>query len=547
MRTTLFTLIIFILIYLLVYWLWKSNNEGGKKAYTVKPGWAGFASWRPALFCKKYIAPVLLYLLAFLVIGLNARLMFDQVVWGDEAFSINTAKCSVYGIMQIMYYLDNHPPLYYFWLKLWGDLFGFSIPVCHLASLVPFGMGILLALSCFRKKFGAVPSAFFIVLSGLGTFCLEYNQEIRMYALAFFSLTACFYCAYLVIATEKRAAWIGMVLWGLAGAYSHYYALVSGGLLVFFTGAAVWLKYRGKSWIKGVCAVMAFLVGYTPWLFFLYTAIRNVSSNWWVTEILKGKDALNMILTGGANAKTVAVLLGFLCLSVLTADSGMIRRAKSGESKLSLYPPDIQRWNDKTYIVVTGLCTIIGTIAFGYFLCFVMTPVLVARYLYPVSAVTLCVLVAAAGRLLEIGKELEENESVRHLQGIGKAFLVCFCVLLFVRGIGNYRSYAGVVKEEQRGTQATMKMIGVPDKDIRMVTNGVQHLGWTVLKYYYPDNEIVNGDYNMSGSNRFWYFNPAALSPETIQALESGGLYVTDYGAQRIGKYPFYLYYMERG
>ena len=91
-----------------------------KKKYVIKVDWDGFASWKPLVFCRKYICPALPYLLALLVVCLNVSLIFDNVVWGDEAFSVNTAEKSMYGIMQVMYYLDNHPPLYYYWLKFWG-------------------------------------------------------------------------------------------------------------------------------------------------------------------------------------------------------------------------------------------------------------------------------------------------------------------------------------------------------------------------------------------------------------------------------------------
>ena len=457
-----------------------------KKKYLIKVDWDGFGAWKPILVCKKYICPVLPYLLALFVICLNVSLIFDNVVWGDEAFSVGTAKNSLYGVMQIMYYWDSHPPLYYFWLKLWGDLFGFSIPVCHLASVVPFGIGIVLALFWFRKKFGAVPAAFFMILSGLGTFCLGYNLEIRMYALAFLCLTACFYCSYRVISTGRKSSWIGLVLWGLAGAYSHYYALVAGGLLVFFTGAAVWIRYRGKTWRKGACAVV-----------------------------------------------------------VLTADSGMVHRDREEGGLIKVGTPCIKNWDDKTYAVVTGLLTVAGTVAFGYFLCLVMTPVLVARYLYPVSAVTVCVIVTAASRMLEILKKCGDREGLPHLPGIGRAVLVVICLVLLVMGLGNYKRYSEEVKLQDQRTRETLEIIGTPDKSTQMVTNGVKHLGWTVLGHYYPDNEIVNHDYRGGESEVFWYFCPYELSLEVLEGLEGGGLAVTDYGEHWISQYPFYLYRME--
>ena len=67
---------------------------------------------------RKYIGPVAVLALTVLVVCLNFSMMSDRVLWGDEAFSANTAHKDVDGILQVLYYWDNHPPLYYYWLKL---------------------------------------------------------------------------------------------------------------------------------------------------------------------------------------------------------------------------------------------------------------------------------------------------------------------------------------------------------------------------------------------------------------------------------------------
>ena len=39
-----------------------------------------------------------------LVVCLNFSMMSDRVLWGDEAFSANTAHKDVDGILQVLYY-----------------------------------------------------------------------------------------------------------------------------------------------------------------------------------------------------------------------------------------------------------------------------------------------------------------------------------------------------------------------------------------------------------------------------------------------------------
>lgn len=67
-----------------------------------------------------------------------------------------------------------------------------------------------------------------------------------------------------------------------------------------------------------------------------------------------------------------------------------------------------------------------------------------------------------------------------------------------------------------------------------------------VVYHYYPDNEIVSGDYNSANTNEFWYFNPVPLNDEDIVNLEQKGTKVVSYGEMQISQYPFYLYHMEK-
>ncbi len=499
----------------------------------------------------RYVSPVLLWALAVLVVCLNVSLIFDNVLWGDEAFSVNTAEKSITGILQVMYFWDSHPPLYYYWLKLFGELFGFSVPICHLSSFVPFFVGILSAVLFFRKYFGNIPAAIFVIVSGLGAVCLQYNLEIRMYSLAFGCVMACFYCSYRVLSTGKKRAWAGMVLWALGGAYSHYYALVATGGILFMTGVCVWLKQRGKSWIKGLAAILLFLIGYAPWMYFLYTAIRNVSGNgnWWISGTMRLSDGISIIMGSTGMERILLPLFLAIIFIVLIADSGFFRIQKKGKDySVEFHAPSLKNWTDETYSIAVGLFTIVGTIIFGYLLCLLMQRyVLIPRYLYPLSAVTLCLLVSGSSRILNLLGQVDKHVGDSRRNLCGKLALSALIMILLVMGLQNYKAYSTQAKYENEVTEKTLETIGTPDEGVQMVTNGVGHLGWTVLYHYYPNNEFINGNYNDASSPSFWYFNPTELDDGQIRELEGQGMTVTSYGEMQISVYPFYLYYMERG
>lgn len=212
---------------------------------------------------------------------------------------------------------------------------------------------------------------------------------------------------------------------------------------------------------------------------------------------------------------------------------------------VEVHTPNRKNWTSETYSIAAGLFTIAGTICFGYFLCLIMAPVLVQRYMYPLSAVAFCILVVAGARWLTLLGQLGEKTGCFHLKGVGKAVMVCLVCGLLVKGIGNYQDYRKLVWQQNEKTEETLDIIGVPDKDVNMVTNGVKHLGWTVLNHYYPDNKIINGGFDMAESDCFWYFSPYDLGQDTLEEIAEGGVSVTVYGEKQISQYPFYLYYME--
>lgn len=488
-----------------------------------------------------------IYLLAAVVILMNAVLMFDHVLWGDEAFSANTVRNEIPGILQIMHYWDNHPPLYYFWLRLWVNLLGDAGWVLHLASLLPFTAGILVAVTLFKKRFGTLPAAVFVVTSGLAAPCVEYNLEVRMYALCFFAVAMAFYCCRRIIG-GGRLAWFGMVLWGLVAAYSHYYGLVICGVLIFITAVAAALKYRGKAWIKGAVALLAYIIGYLPWFQELFGHTESVKGNWWNDTILSLGDSLTMV--GGGNSFK-GILLGLavvLTLTLILAESGLFRIERGQDKTLvKITTPSIKGWSEETYFCAIGCLTIIGTLVLAYLLCVVVNPVLAQRYLYMLIAITLLVVVAGLSGVLRLLRTWAAGDSrAAGAEMLGKLVVLLILAVLVVKGLGDYKGYSDRTKQEKAATEELLGLIGEVDEDVRMVSHGVDHLGWTVLQHYFPDNEVINAGCTEVDADRFWYFTYDYLSQETLTEMGSRGYELYGYGEKQLCKYPLVLYYFER-
>lgn len=498
---------------------------------------------------EKVLLPYGIYFVAAAVVLLNVGLMFDNVLWGDECFSANTAQRSAGDILQILYYWDNHPPLHYYWLKMFGDIFGHVGPVYHLASLVPFIIAILFALLFFRRHFGNIPTAFFVIITGLSSNCLQYNLEIRMYSLAFLGVTGCCYCAYRVL-SGGRLAWFGMVFWALVGAYSHYYAMMTVGILIFITGVASAVRYRGKTWVKGLLSLLAYIIGYAPWLSYLFHGTASVSNSWWITDILSLRDSLQMVLCGISFQKIIlGLLLIFLGVLLLSESSFFQINRCEGVTEISVHRPRLKNWSNESYGTAVGALTIAGTLVAAYALCLIIAPVLAQRYLYPISAITVFLLMTGAQGCLKLAKTWGEKLQKRWIEHLAKIFLVFSLVALSVIGLNNYKAYRTQVNAEKAATEQVLNLIGEVPKDTALISNNVKHLAWTVLYYYYPERDILAADCANEEINydKFWYFNTRMFDVQELEAIQNNGYIIVGYyGPQQISIYPFHLYYIEK-
>lgn len=507
----------------------------------------GYAGSAPVRFFKGVISPCGLYILAAFVICLNVRLIQDNVLWGDEAFSANTVRNGVSGIMQIVHFWDSHPPLYYLWLRLWVNLLGDAGWVLHLASLIPFIAGVLVAVTLFKKRFGNIPAAFFVIISGLSAPCLEYNLEVRMYALCFFAVLMAFYCGYRVICGGKMA-WFCMVLWALVAAYSHYYGLVTGGILIVITAAAATVRFKRKTFLKGILAVAAFVAGYSPWLAELYSQTKSVHGNWWNTTILPLEDALNM---AGAGSSFRGIVLGLLAVSaalLIVAESDIFRGEKrDGRLCLRIEKPSAEGLSAETYTCVSSVLIVAATLGCSYLLCVLVNPILAGRYLYMLIAITSFGLMAGSSGILKLLQSFEEkNSRLRGIHKLYKLFLVLVLFVLLAAGMRNYKQYSSTVNAEAAATQDILAVIGEPDEDTKLVNCGVTHIGWTVLSHYYPENEILNEQCTNITADRFWYFCTDFLSEDVLNEMSGRGYAVSGYGERQLVKYPLVLYYFEK-
>lgn len=108
------------------------------------------------LFNKK--RQVILLAISILVILVNLSLIFNDSVWYDEAYTMNLVRVNFFDILNGTS-IDLHPPLYYFSVKFFTLIFGYSVPDAKLASITPVFLTMLLVIFVLDKQLGIVVSA----------------------------------------------------------------------------------------------------------------------------------------------------------------------------------------------------------------------------------------------------------------------------------------------------------------------------------------------------------------------------------------------------
>jgi len=180
-----------------------------------------------------------------IILGLVLRLIgINQSMWLDEAISANVVKnYSLFEIPTKFSPSDFHPPLFYLTLKLWTNIFGNSVIVMRMLSVV---LGMLTVWISYKigqlindKKVGSW-IALFVAVNPL---LVYYSQEIRMYSMITTLITGVLYF-YLKLEKEKNIA--NTVFYNLLclASFLTFYGSV------FFIATLALIRLFKKEWNK---------------------------------------------------------------------------------------------------------------------------------------------------------------------------------------------------------------------------------------------------------------------------------------------------------
>lgn len=305
-------------------------------------------------------------LCALLLLGgtaMYAVFSLNPVVWADEAYTFATIRHSFPELWAITA-ADVHPPLYYILLKLLAAPFGYPLYWCRALSTLPCLIVVAVTLRQFPRLFGEPTAILFALLYLAFPFTMTYAAEVRMYSLAelFIFLNALY--AYRCQKWNRGRDWAVFALSGVCAAYTHYFALVSAGVL-YLIGLVCAIRDR-RLWKGCLLAALATVVLYLPWLgSFLSQLAYKVNNEYWI-EPITGAVVAGYFKTifhanglrGFYRLAGLAYLIAFACLL----------------------------WSKDRRGIVLCLCALavpVGTLVIGLAASILVRPVFVVRYLLP--------------------------------------------------------------------------------------------------------------------------------------------------------------------
>jgi mannosyltransferase len=426
-------------------------------------------------------AAVLLVLITALAVGLRLYRLDGQSLWYDEAFSAYLANMDL-GEITARTAADIQPPLYYYLLHGWIQLFGdseFSLRwLSALFGMLTVPLIYALAGQLFRSRLAGLLAALLLAVSPLHVW---YAQEARMYTLLTFLGVLSSYLLLLAMRAPDRrrqaAWWAAYALIGIAAVYTHYFAFFVLAFQAIYLLIAWWAAGFTPRHVVlgGLAAGAAILLAYLPWVPHLLARYQADMSYWpgrlKLPEILV--DVAVSFVGGESVLESTGILLslGYVLVMILAIGS-LLQQAAKAEDSRRLPPPYVALLFLLLYLLLPPALIL----ALSY-----NSPKFNARYVMVSHPAFLLLLAGGLAALWQRGRD--------SLLNVGRG-AVSLLVLLFLLGTAAYADrniYAdpAFARSDFRAVAQYLEDHVGPGETVLLVSGHA----FPVFDYYAPDIE----------------------------------------------------------
>lgn len=250
---------------------------------------------KPLNFVKAHPKIDITFLIVALVVFVTIALfnITNASIWFDEAFSAYLIQFNYLDIA-LFTATDVHPPMYYWVLKAWTDLFGTGELGLRSLSLFFAAATIIVTYFLTRRLFGRKVAAVALLFLAFSPMLIRYADEARMYTMASFIVMSATFALVKAVEAKSQKRW--WVLYGVLvsfGMWTHYFtALIWLAHWVWRawttyakgnTFKTWWKSFFSKGWVLAYSIAVAL---YLPWLYFMVKQLGVVqASGFWIGPV----------------------------------------------------------------------------------------------------------------------------------------------------------------------------------------------------------------------------------------------------------------------
>lgn len=213
----------------------------------------------------------------------SISLIFNNNVWFDEAYTLSLIQHNYSEVIEILK-SDMHPPLYFISLKLFCEIFGYSVFVTKIFSVLGYIATLSLGCTVIKKHFGLGTSIVYMLTIGTIPMSLYFSVQQRSYEWCIFFVTLCFIEALLFIENHKSHHCILFVIAALFASYNHIYALLAVGIIFAFVNIYIFIKNR-RLLKEIIISDISMIISYSLWIIPLLNQAKSASGSFWLTSV----------------------------------------------------------------------------------------------------------------------------------------------------------------------------------------------------------------------------------------------------------------------
>ena len=477
----------------------KADTESDRSARAVKADDGLVGTAHPAVVVAVALS---------CAVALIARFFVPTPLWLDEALSVNIAQLPLADIPEALR-SDGHPPLYYFLLHGWMQVFGDGDQAVRAMSGLISLAALPFAYLAGRRVGGARLGLVTVAVLSLSPFFLRYGSETRMYSLIILLVFAGF---VFVSHSLETPTWQWLAGSGVATAallWTHYWSFWLIGSVVLLLAIRIAQRRRSdRTWDRPALATMlAMLIGglaFLPWLPSFIFQAQHTGTPW--AESFRPATLVVTALTdfsGGPYSEMQLLML----YSVLLLALGLFA---SGIDRWTL-KVDLHTQPDGRVPAIVAATTVVTASIFGMITQSAFAP-RYASVFFPFFVL-----------ILALGIDRFRGRITRSIV-IGAFLLLSLVGLLFVFQF--QRSQAEALVEVMADAAPVDAMIvACPDQLGPSIERAARGTGWEVLTY--PRFESAERVDWVDYADRNALNNPEAFAAQLLDRAGDRTIFVT--------------------